>query len=120
MVGSFPIRAKDFAEDGLTRLVYDFADLAGVTRPVCILNRHDKEVEAKLLCKDHKGLLVLLNAEAEDFAFEVVLENIVLKSATNLETGAAVQFMEKNGGTYLRARLASQDAAGIYFEEEAA
>jgi len=121
IVGSFPIRAKDFAEDGLTRLVSDFASLAGVTYPACILNRHDKEVEAKLLVnKKHNGLLALLNAEPEAFAFEVVLERMVLKSATNLETGAAVQFSERNGNTYLRTRLAAQDAAGIYFEEEAA
>jgi len=121
MVGSFPIRANDFAEDGLTRLVHDFASLAGITRPACILNRHDKEVEAKLLLnKDHNGLLVLLNAEPEEFAFEVVLHGRLLKSAANLETGAAVQFIERDGNTYLRARLAAQDAAGIYFEEEAA
>jgi len=78
-------------------------------------------VEAKLLVnKKHNGLLALLNAEPEAFAFEVVLERMVLKSATNLETGAAVQFSERNGNTYLRTRLAAQDAAGIYFEEEAA
>jgi hypothetical protein len=119
MVGSFPIRPKDFAEDGLTRLVQDFASLAGITRPACILNRHDKEVEAKLLLNmDHTGLLVLLNAEPEEFAFEVVLEGKVLKSAVNLETGASIQFSEKNGNTYLRARLAALDAAGIRFEEQ--
>jgi len=119
MVGTFPIRPKDFAEDGLTRLAHDFASLAGITRPACILNRHDKEVEAKLLLnKGHTGLLALLNAEPEEFAFEVVLEGMVLKSAVNLETGAAVQFSERNGNTYLRARLGAQDAAGIYFEEQ--
>ena len=117
MVGTFPIRPKDFTEDGLTRLAHDFASLAGITRPACILNRHDKEVEAKLLLnKDGTGLLALLNAEDEEFDFEVTLEGMVLQSAVNLETGAVVQFSERNGNTYLRARLAAQDAAGIYFE----
>jgi hypothetical protein len=48
----------------------------------------------------------------------VRLEGMVLKSAVNLETGAAVQFSTRDGNTYVRARLAAQDAAGIYFEDE--
>lgn len=117
MVGSFPIREMDFAEDGLTRLVQDFADLAGIDRPAIIINRDGHEVEAKLLNGQGKtGLMVLLNGESDDFDFIVRLDRRIIKSALNLETGISVPFEIDNGHTYIRTTLSAADAAGIYFE----
>jgi beta-galactosidase GanA len=121
MIGSFPIREKDFAEDGLSRLAHDFATLAGITRPVILQNRAGKEIEAKLLeNQGGTGLLVLLNAEDQAVEFCANLEGRQLKSAVNLETDAHIDFTVNAGYTILRHTLAAQDAAGIYFEEQAA
>jgi hypothetical protein len=114
MIGSLPIREKDFAEDGLSRLAHDFAAQATITRPVILENRAGKEMEAKLLeNQGGTGLLVLLNAEDQAVDFCASLEGRRLKSAVNLETGVP-------GYTSLRATLAAQEAAGIYFEEQEA
>jgi hypothetical protein len=118
MVGTFPIRAEVFAEDGLTRLAHDFAELAGIRRPAVILNRGGHEVEAKLLeGKGKTGLLVLLNTENESFHFDVRLEGRTLRSAMNLETGTSLPLLVEQGHTRVMLTLPASDAAGIYFED---
>lgn len=117
MVGSFLIRENHFAEDGLSRLVRDFCRLAGIDRPVTILNRSGREVEVKLLeGTGRTGLLVLLNAENDAFDFNVRLNGRSLKSAVNLESGSPVYFQLEGVNTFVRLILLAGDAAGIYFE----
>ena len=118
MIGTFPIRENQFAEDGLTRMVDDFTSLAGIERPAILINRSGHEVEAKILDGQGKtGLLVLLNAEKASFDFNVCLNGRVLKSAVNLETGSPVHFQVENGNTFVRLALLEGDAAGIFIEE---
>jgi len=118
MVGTFLVRQNDYSEDGLSRLVHDFAGLAGIQRPAVILNRAGREVEAKLLIGPGKtGLLVLLNAEKEAFDFNVHLNGRVLRSAHDLETGKGPALRIENGSTFVSLAVPANDAAAIYFAE---
>lgn len=60
-----------------------------------------------------QGTLILLNAEAAPFDFNVCLYNLSLREARNVETADPVPFQVAQQHTFLRVTVTAGDAIGI-------
>ena len=117
MIGSFPIPEKEFAVTGLSRLVADFAGLAGVESPVTILNRGDQQIAAKLLCHpDGSRVLIVLNNETRAVDVGAELAGAEVARAFDLEGVTSVTFATSPAGAVISLRLDPGDARAIYIE----
>jgi beta-galactosidase len=120
LIGSCPIAADDFAEDGLAALLGDVAAAAGVEAPASVIDRANRALEAKLLrAPDGGGLVIVLNAEPRPQpAIRVLLPGLRLRSVRDVESGPSPSVRLDARGTLLELDLRAGDARAFRFESE--